>query len=91
MLGDDATRWTNAKSVDEKLELLRQDITDIATAHNALAREFRVLTHRLATVAEALAALVENRQSNEASLMSNPSESPEAGPNADPGADVSPG
>ena len=39
-------RWAKA-SVEEKLEILRQDIIDIATAQNRTAREFRDLGYRI--------------------------------------------
>lgn len=54
-------RWDAAANVEEKLELLRRDIIDIAAAQNALAREFRDLAHQLATVAEGVEALSKNR------------------------------
>jgi hypothetical protein len=60
-------RWDNADA-EGKLEILRQDITDIASAQNALAREFRDLAHRLATVTGAVAALVGTPQTTEAEL-----------------------
>jgi hypothetical protein len=48
--------WDGA-SADQKLELLRKDITDIAAAQNALAREFRDLTRRVERLAQGLGAL----------------------------------
>ena len=44
-------RWDNADT-EGKLEILRQDITDIASAPNALAREFRDLAQRLTALAQ---------------------------------------
>jgi hypothetical protein len=41
-----SNKWDTA-NLEEKLELLRSDIRDIATAHNALARDFRDWLHRL--------------------------------------------
>jgi hypothetical protein len=51
--------WDSA-NVDQKLELLRKDLTDIATAQNALAREFRSLTRRIDKLAQDLGALRRN-------------------------------
>jgi hypothetical protein len=52
--------WATA-TVDEKLDLLRQDIIGIAAAQNALAREFRALMRRVEGLTKALAALRRNR------------------------------
>lgn len=46
-------RWDTA-STEEKLQLLRSDIIDIATAQNALARDFRDWLHRLRELAQGL-------------------------------------
>jgi hypothetical protein len=56
----DPETWAKA-TVDGKIELLRQDIIDIATAQNALAREFRDLMRRVEGLTRALAALRRNR------------------------------
>jgi hypothetical protein len=53
--------WATA-SADERLELLRRDIKDIATAQNGLAKKFRALLLQLQNAA----ALVQTRQNNEA-------------------------
>jgi hypothetical protein len=52
---DHVETWSDA-DVDKKLELLRQDIKEIATAQNALARDFRDLARRVEGLTKALAA-----------------------------------
>jgi aminopeptidase C len=59
-------QWENTKSIEEKLELLRKDVIDIAAVQNALAREFRDLAHRLREAEQRLEALAKSRHSSEA-------------------------
>ncbi len=53
-------RWAKA-TIDEKIELLRQDIIDIASAQNALAQDFRELGRRMDGLTRASAELVDGR------------------------------
>lgn len=57
--------WEQANT-EQKLELLRKDVRDIAAAQNGVARDFRLLLHRFDELIRALAAPEQTHQQSEA-------------------------